>query len=503
MYFDADSSHIGKARYGLIVLAALVATLALFEASGYVVQAAARYAVEVFDAGRFAPESSITELAEIAQRGLLASLTVFLLLFAWSQVERFSVPRRALLVGAAWGTSIGAAHWLVSRAYMNIVDPHFFDFVCCFYLGGKVAAGGLNFYDPSNYLAVFAGLDLPFTPGSHFFEAEDLGDLETGFLYPAPTMLYFVLLGFFDLTAAQIIWAVVSGIVLAADVVLLRRIFFPNASTMALPLVAALCLLSPAAYRTVFFQQTTFIVLLTLLLCWQARNSAKAGAWAAIAMFTKPFMGILGGWLLLRKQWRGLLVLGVTVIAICIVTIVIFDASTFFSYFTNNSVRRLNNIVYVERPNQSLLATVLRLTDYHFTYTSPLLHPAFIVTATLLGLITVYLVYRLSEQDSELTLALSVVFALLVYPATWSHLSLLLIPAILLLYNSLRELGTRDWIAPAFAAAIYAVMQVSPFTANLLVWAALVLLCTARLVNAQQLPAALRWRRQIRQDRAS
>jgi len=378
------------------------------------------------------------------------------------------------------GHHIGACA-LARRAVLpQFHAPAFFDFICCFFLSGTVAAHGLNFYDPANHQAIFDNLQLPFTPGPDFFE-EDRGDLDTGFLYPPPTMLYFVSLGYFDVLTAQLIWSVVSVLVLVLDIVLLRAIFFPAGEAASWPLAASVLLLCPATYRTVFFLQTTFIVLFLLLLFWRAQP--RGAAWAAVAMFTKPFMGILAIWLLLRRRWRALFWFTLTAAAICIVTLLTFGPAIFQSYFTNNSVPRLHNVVYIESPNQSLLAAILRLTDYDFSYSSPLLHPVFLLTASLLGLITFFLAHRAREQDSRLTLGLMVVFALLVYPATWNHLSLLLVPSLLLMYTMLQRSTAASWLMPAFTAAVYAGMQVSSFIANLVVWAALAALCVRQLVS--------------------
>ena len=76
-----------------------------------------------------------------------------------------------------------------------------------------------------------------------------------------------------------------------------------------------------------------------------------------------------------------------------------------------------------------------------------------------------------------------VVFALLVYPATWNHLSLLFVPPLLLMHTMLRTSAAASWLMPAFAAAVYASMQVSSFIANLVVWAALAALCVRQLVS--------------------
>ena len=97
----------------------------------------------------------------------------------------------------------------------------------------------------------------------------------------------------------------------------------------------------------------------------------------------------------------GLVLVYATTAAICIVTLLTFGPRSSADYLTNNSVPRLHNMVYIESPNQSLLATILRVTDYDFSYSSPLLHPVFLVAASLLGLITFFLAYRTRQPDFD------------------------------------------------------------------------------------------------------
>ena len=289
--------------YLAFVFGALLITLAVFEMISLLTEPLLRHGLN-FVGARFAPAGrTFAELADLATRGLLAGAAVFALLLGWSYREALSRKGSAIFLGAAWGTTLAPAHWLAERLYHNFTQPHFFDFICCFFLSGTVAAHGQNFYDPANDQAIFGNLQLPFTPGPDFFE-DDRGDLDTGFLYPPPTMLYFVSLGYFDVLTAQFIWSVVSVVMLVLDIVLLRAIFFQNGRGELARRGVGIAAL-PGHVPTVFFLQTTFIVLFLLLLFWRARPS-RGAAWAAVAMFTKPFMGILAVWLLLRRQWRAL-----------------------------------------------------------------------------------------------------------------------------------------------------------------------------------------------------
>jgi hypothetical protein len=353
-----------------------------------------------------------------------------------------------------------------SVMYGNIVDPPVWDFLT-FWLNGQVAVRGLDFYEPASY----QDISLPISPGDAFTSEI----LEVGFWYPPPSMFIFLPLGFFDIKTAMIMWYIAHLIVLALDIVLLWKIFLGRTGLLGIVFVLGLVVVLGSTLSTLRFGQTSFLALLMLLLFWRDREYKYGGMWLIFGAFVKPFLLLIFIHSILRRQWRVLLSAASTLIVISMLTIGIFGTEVFYSYFENNPTARLPSFVYTEMVNQSLLATILRITNYTFNGRSPLTHPLYIVLTLILTGITCSITFSLKADQKGWTLALLLLLSLVIYPSSGVLYSFLLIIPILLLWVNREEIPIGVFGIVAFITVVYVLISHNSyvFVANALLWLAL------------------------------
>src|ERR1044072_6424587 len=108
-----------------------------------------------------------------------------------------------------------------SKVIHFINNPKVFDFTA-FFLWGKTAAQGYDFYLPQNLQLVFNSLQLP--PADYKWFSEEI--VNVGFLYPPPSILYFVPLGFLSHKAALLCWSVLNVLFAFGCIYLIYDLFF-------------------------------------------------------------------------------------------------------------------------------------------------------------------------------------------------------------------------------------------------------------------------------------
>lgn len=338
----------------------------------------------------------------------------------------------------------------------NIAHLPKWDFVL-FWLYGRVAAQGLNFYEPEHAWHLVQ---------QHQLSVDD--PIRVWFLYPPQTMFLFMPLGWFGIQTAHLLWYILIVSVLALDIFWLWKIFLNGSGWAGLLLTAALMLTLKATSMTIYFAQTNFIVLLMLLLFWREGKRLRSGVWLAIGIFTKPVLAILPMFLVLQRNWRVIVSTLITLAVISLLAVITFGQKTVFSYFTSNPIAYY---AYDDPMNSSLLATVLHLTGYGFNGSSPLFQPAFVILSLVLTSITGWLVFRLGSDRADWALSLTLALALLVCPATLEHYSLLLIAPILLLWGHRQEFIGGVWGVVGFITLEYALIHSHyVFMAIALIW---------------------------------
>lgn len=398
---------------------------------------------------------------------LLLLVPVMLLGFHYRQ--RLSARQRAVLLGLMLGVILIWSLQLGRIMSSNIAHLPEWDFLG-FWLNGRVAAQGLNFYEPGHAQQ----LAQPFHPSADFTREI----LNVGFWYPPPTIFLFVPLGWFDIHTAYLLWYIAHSIILVLDIFWLWKLFLTKSGALGLALAAALVLMLFGTQSTVTYGQTNFLALLMLLLFWRDRSLLRGGLWLAVGIFTKPFLALLLGYLLLRRHWRVLRSTVFVLAALSLLTIMVFGPVTFFSYFRPNHYASLPSWVYTEISNQSLLAVILRHTHYELVHKSPLTQPIFVALSLLLTAIASWLVYQLDKRHEDWALVLTLLLTLLLYPVSQMFYSILLIVPLLLLWKRQQELIFGTWGVVVFITLEYAIMRHEDgnyvFIATTLTW----LICT-------------------------
>jgi hypothetical protein len=288
-----------------------------------------------------------------------------------------------------------------------------------FWIYGKVASQRLNFIDPSNVQQLARSLH---------YSSEFIDELD--FPYLPPTIFLFTWLGYFNFKVAYGIWYILHSIFLILDIVLLKKIFFPKTDFLGWISIAVLLLALSGTLSNFYFGQTHTLLLCLLLLFWQYHNYLRGGAYLALGVLVKPWLIVFLIYACLKRQWTVLIGFLATLGLSFLLTALYFGATPILNYFTKNSLAR-TPLVYIEPINQSLLSTILRMTQYKFAENSPLTHPVFLVVALALVTLTSYSIFRLKNID--LAFSIILMLSLLIYPGTLAHYSIFLIVPILMI----------------------------------------------------------------------
>jgi hypothetical protein len=378
-------------------------------------------------------------------------------------------PRRAFVVGLVL---VSLKFWVdnVDQIADNLREVPEWDFLG-FWVHARTAVSGGNFYDPRAFASQADGLEL-----SSAFRTEIAS---AGFWYPPPSMFLFLPLGWFDVRTALAVWYAFHIAVLAVCALWLRRIFFPGGGPVELAVCATLLSVAYGTVLTLHYAQTNFVALLALLLFWNRRDTGPGGAWAAAALFVKPFLAALAGVPLLARSWRAVAGFVIAVALFTLASIVAFGPRTFASYVASGPVGVKPAWIYFEETNQSALGWLLRLGQPDCEGSRCVLYPPFLVTSGLIGLTTLALGLRLARLGkTEWTLALFLVAALLVYPVSQVFYSVLLVPVLLLGWRSREQVPGGALAVASFAGVVYALCAADGGNATVyafgLTWAALV-----------------------------
>jgi hypothetical protein len=404
------------------------------------------------------------KIPELNNNFWLSILLLPVVLTCFHYRQKLSSQQISVLTGIMLGGILLISLSIILVMKANIANPPEWDFLG-FWLNGKVAAQGLNFYQPE----YARQLVQPFNPSTEFTTEI----IDVGFWYPPPSIFIFLPLGWFDIHTAYLLWYVGHSIILFADIFLLWKIFLAESKLIGLLFIAFL-LLALNAKSTIAFGQTNFLLLLMLILFWRDRNLSRGGIWLALGILVKPFLGGAFLYLLLRRKWRIITTTVIALSAISLLTLGVFGSETFFSYFKPSHYASLPKFIYTEITNQSLLATVLRLTKYDLSNTSPITHPIFVAIAIIITGITIWLVSRLDKRHNDLALALVIVLSLLIYPVSQMFYCIILIVPVLLLWKYSLQIQLKIWSVVAIFTLEYVMVNYSYgnyiFYANMLNW---------------------------------
>ncbi len=315
-----------------------------------------------------------------------------------------------------------AALLLIGRIiWHTILVPPGWDFQGL-WLYGKVVDAGKNPYVPA-WLQAFAGPG-PFVPD---FREEVLN---VGAVYPPPSLLVFASVGWLPLQVAIIPWMIVQTAAFVAMVVLLARTFLPDQKWEGVALMFTLAALLSGSIATFGHGQVNFLAVLLVLLAWRSRNRAVSGAYMAGAVILKLLYGCLWLYPLLRRKWRPLTGITVAGAASVFASVAALGWQTVLTYFRDNPVmHRMPSYYFSTHVNQSLLGESLRLVPYHMSAFGPPMHdPLYLITAAIVGVVTVVLVFRApaTEEGEAVAFNLLILGGMLIYPWTLSNYYVLL-----------------------------------------------------------------------------
>ena len=369
--------------------------------------------------------------------------------------KKRSLPNWIRLAYAA--LFLTAVSFFIYRVIIVIRDPYIYDFTA-FFLWGKTAAQGYDFYLPQNLQLVFHSLQLP--PGHYDVFSEEIVDV--GFLYPPPTILYFAPLGFLSYKTAVICWGIFNALFAVGCIYLVYDLFLKRYKMTGLMLVAVLFVFFKPVLQTVSFLQTNFIVLFYLLLVRKYQDKKIAGLFLALALFTKPYMAILLVFFVVRKKWQTIVYFLVSSIILIGITILLFGVAPFKSYIFNSPTLRIPDWVYSEPVNQSLHAVLIRLglisAGKSFLYVQIVL---FVVLLSFF-----YMVYLMRRESHGLLLGYLLAIGLLLYPGTLMYYGVLLLFIIFQFFDQRTQLAIDNvYLATGIVAICSYLSAVSAFFA--------------------------------------
>jgi hypothetical protein len=400
---------------------------------------------------------------ELIKLGLLVCVLLYFL-FRYKNLSDF-------WKSAFWGYLIFLSGFSLFMAFKviksDILHPQEWDFLC-FYLYGKVALNGMNFYLPANYLNVLNSLSLPFSPSPDFINGALV------FQYFPPNIFYFIPLGLFNYNFANHLWLTINILFLFIDIYLIYKFFFKSKGLLYLLSVLSLSLLLPCTHYALFYEHNTFIFLLFVLLIWKSRDFPRSGIWLSFAMFAKPILVILFIYPIFRRKWKTIIIAAITALIISLVTLIIFGPTVFISFFTSNPNLNVPNSDYTEWTNQSLLSTILRITHYNFSYVTPLIHPLFLISSLILCGISFWITFKIEEDKSSWAFAIILLLALMIYPGSINSYGPMIMPVVIFLLSDGEKLYYNKWLYPVAIASIYMIMFVNPFLSYLTFWVMLI-----------------------------
>lgn len=335
--------------------------------------------------------------------------------------------------------------WILAGHVRRIAD---WDFMA-FWVWGRVAAAGQNVYDPQSYTRF-----MPLFGANPDFVRETL---EVGLIYPPPSILLFLPLGWFSSPqAALVCWYAMQLTALGISIALLADRFLADARQWRYPLVAALVLALPATYETIALGQTNFLALLAAVQVLRNRSHPiTQGVWLGLAIAVKPLLAVLGLLALLQFRWRTLVASIATLILLTVAVIPVVGFGTLMTFVRANPVARAAPWVFSETTNQSLSAIVFRLRGA-WSMGTVAGDPLYITLAVLLLAVTVVLVLRASAAEADVAFSLILSLGLILYPASLWHYAVLLIIPSLVVWHRRASLPATGAAAAALIVVLYA-----------------------------------------------
>ena len=308
----------------------------------------------------------------------------------------------------------------------------------CFYLYGKTAVAGYNFYLPESFHTVFSTLHFPYTDFMDFKES----CVDIGFPYPPPTMLYFAPLGYLSFNTALTCWTIFNLLFVAGCIWLIYDLYFKQFKLNGLMLVITLIFILNPARTTIFYSQTNYIVLFLLLLTKKYSDTKYAGIFLALLIITKPYTAVFLLALIIMKNWKAVFYFIFSTLILVTITALLFGIKPFFTYIFNNPTLRLQEIVFNEITHQSLHAVLLRANIISFNHPVQYLYAA----GSLLFVTGIYLWFLIKRKLYDFVWVTLLLVALMVYPGTLANYGVVVVFILFQFFNPKKELGFNMYL---------------------------------------------------------
>ncbi|WP_164674511.1 glycosyltransferase family 87 protein [Spirulina subsalsa] len=397
---------------------------------------------------------------------ILAVPIILLLLHFKERTSQYNWSQATLLWGINLGLLMLLFYHLFTIVINNIKKLPDWDFLA-FWLGGKAAVSGLNLYDANVLKSLVISFDLTNYIGEGFTRSF----LCCGFPYPPPSILLFIPLGWFEPREALLLWYTVNILILILTITLLWQIFLKHHKILGLLVTTSLILTIFGVKSNLLFAQTNFIVLLTILMYWRNQSKIIGGVWLGLGILIKPFVTLLLVYVIARRQWRVLVSAFAVLIGLTALTLVIIGVKPFHTYLTDAPYSALPFEVYIEPINGSLLANILRLTNYTPSGGSPIFHPLHIALGLLLGLTTLWVCLNINQKHEQWSFMSMLMFSLIIYPGSLLHSSVINIIPILFLWGNREKVENGHWWLLGLITMEYMLLHNQyMFIANMLLW---------------------------------
>jgi hypothetical protein len=360
------------------------------------------------------------------------------------------------------------------QALGNITDPHAWDFPV-FYVVGRNAWEGISFYNPAVLLESFAQLE-----AAAGVPNEWVGEI--GFWYAPPTAIVLAPFGATGFTTSLIAQYIVQGVLLAASVAILHRVFPLRKGAMGLVEMAMLFMLFRPTIEAFRIAQIVFgAVLFTAIALVTVRRSPWiAGLSLGFGSLFKHLLIIPAVLTLALRRWRVLAGTILAVVGAGVLAGLLFGFDTYREFVTFGPSDRPPELA-LDPVIESLNAVLRRAFDAVPATSGAMesiLYLPYLALGALFTGVTVIVAWVANRRGRvELGFGLILVLSLVVYPNTLYNTLPLLVPVTVMLVVRARSLPFDPRVTLAVIGIQYAVVatQVVPaFYALVLTWVYLV-----------------------------
>lgn len=317
-------------------------------------------------------------------------------------------PRRLL---PAFGVALLICIVLVIAAWaiLNSLPGHLPDFMG-YWLGGRLLIMGENPYNNALWY-------------------EKLGTTSWIFTYPLATAVFFIPWGLLELDPAYTLWMFFSMVcILSGALLLVSSWQYDKRVVYLFPIFAAIIVFRPVIVSIRNGQIAGFLLLLIALtvILWKRDQWILGGVTAGLLMLKPnvgaPILVILGLYLLLQKNWRGLLGLA-GINGILYLLGWSFDPQWLNHFLSNSS--QITTELFGISPSLWGVAHLACARDFACTL------PVSLTSSLVLVGIILALIYRFKPQ-THFVICLAISCGLIIFPYIWAYDHVLLLAPILI-----------------------------------------------------------------------